>query len=133
MTYSIIDTREYSGETVSTHRTLKAAQRAWDKLTAPTREVLNSRPILRPSIAERYLRIRNDKTGNWGKDEIDQPLPADAAELLNLIAKGGYTQEGAARALEISPRMMRYYVAGTKTVPRVVMLAMRHLVNCPPE
>lgn len=133
MTYSIIDTREFSGEIISTHKTLKSAQRTWEKVTAPTRDVLNGKPVMRESIATRWLRIRNNKTGNWARNEINQPLPADAADLLKLIADGGYTQLSAANAIAISPRMMRYYVAGEKTVPHVVMLAMKHLVHCPPH
>lgn len=52
--------------------------------------------------------------------------------LLLLLKQGGYSQRGAAKELEISERMMRYYCAGTKPVPRSVMLALEHLVNCPP-
>lgn len=129
MTYSIIDARDISGETISVHRTLEAAQAAWEKLMI-VREWRSGQFEKRRSGRE--LRIRNDKTGHWAKDEIDQPLPPDAAELRQLITQGGYTQNGAAEALQISPRMMRYYCAGDKPVPRVVMLAMRHLVKCPP-
>lgn len=130
MTYSIVDAREVSGETISTHRTLEAAQHAWEKLMI-VREWHSGAWHKRRSARE--LRIRNNTTGNWAKDEIDQPLPPDAAELRKLITQGGYTQRGAAEALQISERMMRYYCAGEQPVPRVVMLAMRHLVGCPPQ
>jgi hypothetical protein len=53
------------------------------------------------------------------------------AELLELLRVGNYSQRGAARELEISERMMRYYCAGTQPVPKVVLLALRHLVTCP--
>lgn len=55
----------------------------------------------------------------------------DAARLRELLAAGGYSQRGAARELGISERMMRYYCAGEQPVPRVVMLALEHLVECP--
>jgi hypothetical protein len=64
---------------------------------------------------------------------FDQPKDAKAVELRKLIAAGGYSQRGAARELQISERMMRYYCSGEQPVPRVVMLAMRHLVHCPPH
>lgn len=57
----------------------------------------------------------------------------DAERLQQLITQGGYTQVSAAKALHISERMMRYYCAGDKAVPVTVMLAMRHLVTCPPD
>lgn len=57
----------------------------------------------------------------------------DAERLQGLIDQGGYTQVSAAEALDISPRMMRYYCSGDKPVPVTVMLAMRHLVTCPPD
>lgn len=47
-----------------------------------------------------------------------------------LLSDGGYTQRGAARELQISERMMRYYCSGEQPVPRVVMLAIEHLVSC---
>lgn len=54
----------------------------------------------------------------------------DAARLRSLIEQGGLTQRGAARELEISERMMRYYCSGAQPVPKVVMLALEHLVTC---
>lgn len=56
----------------------------------------------------------------------------DAKRLQQLIDAGGYTQVSAAKELQISERMMRYYCSGTKPVPRVVMLAMEHIATCPP-
>ena len=134
MTYSIIDTRDISGETISTHRTLEAAQRAWCK-RAYRRERADGKMQTRETGATRDLRIRNDATGRWASDEdkIAPVLPCDAVELRDLLVHGGYSQASGAVALEISPRMMRYYVSGDKPVPRVVMLAMRHLVTCPPR
>lgn len=63
----------------------------------------------------------------------DGTLPPNPTldRLLLLLKQGGYSQRGAARELEISERMMRYYCAGDKPVPRTVMLALEHLVNCP--
>jgi hypothetical protein len=58
---------------------------------------------------------------------------AEQTALLTLIAQGGYTQRGAALELGISERMMRYYCAGKQPVPRVVMLALMHLVECAPS
>lgn len=55
----------------------------------------------------------------------------DRAKLLDLLRAGQYSQRGAARELGISERMMRYYCAGTQPVPRVVLLALEHLVTCP--
>lgn len=64
-------------------------------------------------------------------DAFDPVKDEQAATLRGLIADGGYSQRGAARELGISERMMRYYCAGEQPVPRIVMLAMEHLVNCP--
>lgn len=61
----------------------------------------------------------------------DPPADEQAAELRKLITEGGYSQRGAAKELQISERAMRYYCSGEQAVPRVVMLAMEHLVNCP--
>lgn len=63
----------------------------------------------------------------------DGALPANPTldRLLLLLKQGGYSQRGAAKELEISERMMRYYCSGKQPVPRVVMLALEHLVNCP--
>lgn len=63
----------------------------------------------------------------------DGALPANPTldRLLLLLQQGGYSQRGAAKELEISERMMRYYCSGAKPVPRAVMLALEHLVNCP--
>jgi hypothetical protein len=61
----------------------------------------------------------------------DPPTDEQAAELRKLIAEGGYSQRSAAKELQISERAMRYHCSGDQPVPRVVMLAMRHLVNCP--
>lgn len=58
---------------------------------------------------------------------------SDAERLQRLIDTGGYSQLSAAAELDISPRMMRYYCSGDKPVPRVVMLAMEHIVTCPPR
>lgn len=61
---------------------------------------------------------------------FDQPTSDQAKQLRKLIADGGYNQLSAAKAIDVSPRMMRYYCSGDKDVPRVVMLAMEHLVHC---
>ncbi len=57
----------------------------------------------------------------------------DRETLLTLIAQGGYTQRGAARELGINERTMRYYCAGTQPVPRAILLALTHLVECAPH
>lgn len=59
----------------------------------------------------------------------------DADELKELIASGGYNQKTAAAAIDVPYRTFRYYVAGDERypVPRAVLLAMRHLVNCKPD
>lgn len=69
-------------------------------------------------VAQARARIRAARAG-------------DAERLRDLIAAGAYSQRGAARELQISERMMRYYCSGEQPVPRAVMLAMEHLVNCP--
>lgn len=130
MTYSIIDTRSISGETISTHKTDGAAQTAWDKLTQ-TREFIDGRWQKKERPSALTLRIRNDATGKWLRDELQEEPNTDARRLQKLIDDGGYNQRSAAKELEISERMMRYYCSGAKPVPRVVMLAMEHLVTCP--
>lgn len=66
-------------------------------------------------------------------DAYDPPTDPQVAKLLSLLKDGGYTQVDAARDLGLSPRMMRYYCAGTKPVPLSVMLALTHLVVCAPS
>lgn len=111
---------------------------------------INGRKIIRTKVFEEggqwRWRIIDDRGaefldgGNYNSKDaaergldgaFDPPNDEQAAKLRQLIADGGYTQRGAARELEISERMMRYYCAGEQSVPRVVMLAMEHLVNCP--
>jgi hypothetical protein len=89
------------------------------------------------ALGQEFLDGGNHKTreaADTGLDAAyDPPTDEQAAELRKLIADGGYSQRGAAKELQISERMMRYYCAGEQPVPRVVMLAMRHLVHCPPH
>ena len=132
MTYSIIDTRDISGETVSTHSTRAAAQREWDRLTQ-TQEYIGGRWERKERPSSRTLKIRNDATGNWVSDEDRLPPTGDRARLLQLISDGKYSQRGAARELGISERMMRYYCSGEQPTPRAILLALEHLVNCSPD
>lgn len=75
---------------------------------------------------------RSREAADQGLDDAyDPPADPQAGILNQLLREGGYSQRGAAKELEISERMMRYYCAGSKPVPRVVMLAVQHLVNCP--
>lgn len=52
----------------------------------------------------------------------------DAEKVRALLERISLSQRGAARELEISERMMRYYCSGEQDVPKVVMLALEHLV-----
>lgn len=61
-------------------------------------------------------------------EERDYATPTDATRVKDLLARMGMSQRGAARELEISERMMRYYCGGDK-VPRVVMLALERLAD----
>jgi hypothetical protein len=61
-------------------------------------------------------------------DELDYEKPPDATKVRELLAKMGMGQREAARELEISERMMRYYCGGEK-VPKVVMLALERLAD----
>lgn len=70
-------------------------------------------------------------TPAFGSEGGALPPNPTLERLLLLLKQGGYSQRGAARELEISERMMRYYCSGERPVPRAVMLAMEHLVNCP--
>lgn len=65
-------------------------------------------------------------------DAYDPPKDPQVAALLGLLKGGGYTRRGAAAELGISDRMMRYYCAGKQPIPRAVMLALSHLVECAP-
>lgn len=109
------------GRIVSTHRTIATAERAIDKI----------------DDRGAYIAHRN-ADGEWERrlDALDRresgSRNTEQAALLTLIAAGGYSQRGAARELGISERMMRYYCAGTQPIPRVVLLALTHLVECPP-
>lgn len=51
----------------------------------------------------------------------------DADQLRELLADLGLSQRGAAHALGISERIMRYYAAGDHPVPKVVWLALKSL------
>jgi len=57
----------------------------------------------------------------------------DAAEFKRLMEDGGFSYSEAGAVLEMTPRMIRNYCAGTHDIPKVVMLAMRHLVHCASE
>lgn len=131
MTYSIIETR--NDEVVSTHQTRKQAEDTLHEMTH-VREYINGRYETKTTTAALHHRVRNDSTGEWIEiEDMTAEVPqADAAELRKLIEQGGYSQRSAARELQISERMMRYYCSGEQPVPRVVMLAMKHLVTCPP-
>ena len=56
-----------------------------------------------------------------------------ASRLRALLEAGKFSQRGAARELGIEDRTMRYYCAGDRPIPRAVMLAIEHLVNCSPS
>lgn len=55
-------------------------------------------------------------------------MSIESDRLRALLDRGGFSQRGAARELEISERMMRYYCAGTHYIPRYVTLAVIALV-----
>lgn len=113
---------------------------------------INGRKIIRTKVFEEggqwRWRIIDDRGaefldgGNYNSKEaaergldgaFDPPNDEQAAKLRQLIADGGYTQRGAARELEISERMMRYWCSGEYPVPKYIIYAMTHLVNCPPQ
>jgi hypothetical protein len=109
------------GRIVSTHATEAAADKAFYALPDRGAYVAHRKAN---GEWERRLEAR-DRRESGSRN-------AEQTALLKLIAQGGYTQRGAARELDISERMMRYYCAGQQPVPRVVMLALTHLVECPP-
>jgi hypothetical protein len=51
---------------------------------------------------------------------------SDAEKVRDLLAKAGLSQRAAAREVDVSDRVMRYYCSGEEPVPRAVMLA--HIV-----
>lgn len=132
MTYSIIETE--ADTVVSTYEKRKQAEDALHEM-CHVREYIGGRYETKTTTAALHHRIRNDATGDWIEiEDLTAEVPqADAAELRKLIEQGGYSQRSAAKELQISERMMRYYCAGEQAVPRVVMLAMKHLVECPPK
>lgn len=69
--------------------------------------------------------VKNDAAA----PERSYVTPDDAAKVKDMLAKLQLGQRAAARELEISERMMRYYCSGEKVVPRVVMLALERLVD----
>lgn len=56
---------------------------------------------------------------------------SDRDRLLSLLRAGQYSQRGAARELGVSERTMRYWCSGTREIPRYILLALAHLVECP--
>jgi hypothetical protein len=52
-----------------------------------------------------------------------------ALQLKKLLARAALSQVGAARALDISDRNMRRYIAGELPIPRVVKYALLHLIE----
>lgn len=130
MTYSIIET--HAETVVSTHKTRKLAEDALHEMSH-VREYISGRYETKTTTAALHHRVRNDSTGNWIEIDDLLPPPANAERLRKLIDQGGYTQRGAARELQISERAMRYYCSGDQPVPRAVMLAMEHLVECQPR
>jgi transcriptional regulator with XRE-family HTH domain len=56
-------------------------------------------------------------------------MKTNAEKLRALLEKLELSQRAAARDLEISERMMRYYCSGEHEVPRVVMLALERLLD----
>lgn len=58
----------------------------------------------------------------------DYDKPDDATQLRRLLDRVGMSQRGAAKELGLSERQMRYYCAGEHPVPKVVMMALEHLV-----
>jgi transcriptional regulator with XRE-family HTH domain len=50
-------------------------------------------------------------------------------ELERAIASLGLTQSSLAARLDLSPRTLRRYVAGTAPIPRVVEIAIEHLLH----
>lgn len=133
MTYSIID--EEFDAVVSTHRARKEAEETLHEM-CHVREYIGGRYETKTTTAALHHRVRNDETGAWVEvEDLEERLGvADhSIELRKLIERGGYSQRGAAKELQVSERMMRYYCSGEQPVPHVVMLAMRHLVECPPR
>ena len=62
-------------------------------------------------------------------EERDYATPTDATRVRELLAQMGLGQRAAARELDISERMMRYYCGGKDKVPRVVILALERLLD----
>lgn len=55
-------------------------------------------------------------------------MSLDSDRLRALLDRGGYSQRGAARELEISERAMRYYCSGKHHIPKYVMFAVTAMV-----
>jgi hypothetical protein len=53
---------------------------------------------------------------------------ADSQRLRELLAQLQLSQRAGARELDVKDRQMRYWAAGKEGVPRVVMLALEHLI-----
>lgn len=53
----------------------------------------------------------------------------EAHELKAFLSSHGLTQNGAARTLGINERTMRRYVAGDLVVPKMLVLALRGIVD----
>lgn len=147
----MIDSYEFAGQSIPIRqRAIDAALERWitadgrqsaDWASVPEQEVKELRGTLRAVMAEavhlpagsqaRAQAALDDELVSQALARIRAGRAGDAERLRALIAAGGYSQQGAARELQISPRAMRYYCSGEERVPRAVMLAMEHLVNCP--
>lgn len=61
--------------------------------------------------------------------DVDYGNRDRAAQVRELLARTGLSQREAARELECSDRLLRYYCAGKQEPPRMVILALERLVD----
>lgn len=69
------------------------------------------------------------RAGVTKMSEVEYGKPSRAAQVRELLVRAGLSQRAAAKELEITDRMLRYYCSGEKGVPRVVILALERLVD----
>jgi ribosome-binding protein aMBF1 (putative translation factor) len=72
--------------------------------------------------------VTDDGHAKEGVSERTYSEPSDADRVRELITQLGLSQRAIAKELDINDRVMRYYCSGEQPVPRVVMLALEHLV-----
>lgn len=76
-------------------------------------------------MQSREFLARRKSLRTFGGDAV-----SDADQIRALIDTAGLSQRGASRELGVSERLMRYWIAGERPVPRAIILALTHLAQC---